>query len=156
MDLSTVPRGARARAKAIVVRLAEIDAASVRPARAVASGYGTTADEQIVTALEAEARTLRAELRPLLPPYPAYEAPSLVPVRVTARQAQLCLLQSGYLQQVQAVIDALPPAVKAAAQITWDKSLYLDRDNPMLASLAATIGLTDTQIDALFIQAAAL
>lgn len=156
MDLSTVPRVHRARAKAISTRLDEIDTASIRPARAVASGYGTTADEQRVTTLETEARALRAELRTLLPPFPAYEAPSTVPLRVTARQAQLCLLQSGYLPQVQTVINALPPAVKTAAQITWDKSLYLDRDNPMLATLAAAIGLTDAQIDALFVQAAAL
>lgn len=156
MDISAVPRVHRRRAAQIVARLDAIDAASVRPARAVASGYGTTADEQIVTALEAEARALRAELRPMLPPFPPYEAPSTVPVRVTARQAQLCLLQSGYLPQVQTVINALPPAVKAAAQITWDKSLYLDRDNPMLATLAAAIGLTDPEIDALFVQAAAL
>lgn len=156
MDLATVPRAHRVRARAIAERLEAIDAASLRPARAVAAGYGTAADEQLITALEEEARELRAELRPLLPPYPAYEPVSTVPRRVTARQAQLALLASGYLPQVQAVIDALPAGVKAAAKINWDKALYVERDSPLLATLAPAVGLTDTQVDALFIQAAAL
>ena len=156
MDLATVPRPHRARARAIGDRLEAIDAASLRPARAVASGYGTSADEAAIKALEEEARTLRAELRTLLPPFPVYVAPSTVPQRVTARQAQLALLQGGYLPAVQAVINQLPLSVRDAAKIQWDKALYLERDNALLATLAAAVGLTAAQVDALFVTAAGL
>ena len=44
-DTAQVPRAHRARARTILARLDDIDRASVRPARAVASGYGTPDDE---------------------------------------------------------------------------------------------------------------
>ena len=76
MDTSQVPRAHRARARTILARLEDIDRASVRPARAVASGYGTPDDEAAIRALEEEAIALRAELRSYLPPYTAPTASS--------------------------------------------------------------------------------
>lgn len=53
------------RKQEIIARLAAIDAASVRPLRAVADGTATDFDRQKLAALEAEAATLRAELQGL-------------------------------------------------------------------------------------------
>jgi hypothetical protein len=46
----------------ILARLAEIDAASVRPLRAIAEGNATDFDRQKLAALDSEAATLRTEL----------------------------------------------------------------------------------------------
>lgn len=59
------PRAHRARARAILARLEEIDRASVRPARAIALGIGSQRDMDVLQELEMEAVGLREELRGL-------------------------------------------------------------------------------------------
>ena len=158
MDTSQVPRPHRARARAIFDRLEEIDSASVRPARAVASGYGTPDDEAAIRALEEEAIALRAELRAYLPPYPAPNAPPavIVPQRITARQAQLALLEAGLLDDVEATIEALPANVRAHVRIEWDRATHVERGSAVTQMVAAAMGLTSAQVAALFVAAAAL
>jgi hypothetical protein len=51
-----------------LARLAEIDAASIRPLRAIAQGEAVQADHDKLTALDAEAAELRAELAGLPDP----------------------------------------------------------------------------------------
>jgi hypothetical protein len=53
---------AAARRVEILARLAEIDAASIRPLRAVADGTAEKADADKIAGLDAEAAALRAEL----------------------------------------------------------------------------------------------
>ena len=157
-DTAQVPRPHRARARAIFDRLEEIDSASVRPARAVASGYGTPDDEAAIRALEEEAIALRAELRAYLPPYPAPTAPPavIVPQRVTARQAQLALLDAGLLDDVDAIIEVLPANVRAHVRIEWDRATHVERGSTVTQMVATALGLTATQIDELFVAAAGL
>lgn len=158
MDTSQVPRASRARARAIFERLAEIDSASVRPARAVASGYGTPDDESAIRALEEEAIALRAELRSYLPPYPEPTAPPavIVPQRITARQAQLALLSAGLLDDVEAIIEALPANVRSQVRIEWDRATHVERGSTVTQMVATALGLTATQVDDLFVAAAGL
>ena len=158
MDTSQVPRAHRARARAIFDRIEEIDRASVRPARAVASGYGTPDDEAAIRALEEEAIALRAELRAYMPPYPEPNAPPavIVPQRVTARQAQLALLDAGLLDDVDAIIEALPANVRAHVRIEWDRATHVERGSTVTQMVAVALGLTAEQVDALFVAAAAL
>jgi hypothetical protein len=81
----------------------------------------------------------------------------IVPQSVTMRQARLALLGAGHLDAVQAAIDAFKDAnTKAAAQITWDHSTAVERDNALLATLAPLLGLDDAAVDALFIAASRL
>lgn len=42
-----------------------------------------------------------------------------------------------------------------AARIEWEYATELRRDHPLVVSLSATLGLTDAQLDALFLSAAA-
>ena len=158
MDTSQVPRPHRARARAIFDRLEEIDSASVRPARAVASGYGTPDDEAAIRALEEEAIALRAELRAYLPPYPAPEPPPavIIPQRITARQARLALLDAGLLDDVDDIIEALPANVRAQVRIEWDRATHVERGSPVTQMVATALGLTSAQVDALFVAAAVL
>lgn len=79
-----------------------------------------------------------------------------VPASVSMRQARLALLGAGLLSSVDAAIAALPSPAKEAAQIEWDYASEVQRDNALIASLASGLGLTEAQIDDLFITAATL
>jgi hypothetical protein len=78
--------------------------------------------------------------------------PPPVPVSVTPRQARLAIEAAGLTEQVEKAVEAAGPAAK----ITWDYALEIRRDDPLLAGLAQAIGLSDAQVDALFLQAAQL
>lgn len=79
-----------------------------------------------------------------------------VPQSVTMRQARLALLAAGLLQNVQSAISSLAEPDKSKAQIEWEYSNALERNNPFVAVLGAALGLNSAALDALFIQAAAL
>ena len=76
-----------------------------------------------------------------------------VPEAVTMRQARLALLGAGKLAAVQSAIDALPSPQKEAAQIEWEYSNEVRRDQPFVKALAPALDLNDAALDALFINA---
>lgn len=82
--------------------------------------------------------------------------PVVIPNIVTMRQARLALLQSGLLSQVQTAIDSLPSPQKEAAQIEWDYSSEVHRDKPFVQLLGAALGLSEQQLDDLFLLASTL
>lgn len=82
--------------------------------------------------------------------------PPVVPQEITMRQARLVLLGAGLLSGVQTAIDGLPEPQRSAANIEWEFSNTLQRRNPFVLTLGPALGLTDAQIDALFIQGATL
>jgi len=86
----------------------------------------------------------------------ADEMRARVPQSVTMRQARLALLAAGLLPAVNAAIASMPEPDKTAAQITWDYASSVDRGFGMVPQLAAALGMTETQIDDLFIAAAKL
>lgn len=79
-----------------------------------------------------------------------------VPASVTMRQARLALHANGLLASVPTAIAALPEPQRTQAQIEWDYSNGLERNNPFVATLGAALGLDGAGIDALFLQADAL
>jgi len=85
------------------------------------------------------------------PPPPEPEPPG-VPHSVSMRQARLALLGAGLLDSVDAVVAQSPRAV----QIEWEFATDVWRDRDLVASLGGALGLTDDQIDALFIAAKAI
>ena len=81
----------------------------------------------------------------------------VVPTAVTLRQARLALLQIGKLDAVSAALAAIPdPAQRTAAQIEWEYATVIERNSLLVAGLSAGLGLTDADLDALFIAAAKL
>ena len=86
------------------------------------------------------------------PPQPT----PLVPQEVTMRQARLALLENNLLVNVQPAINSLPEPDKTKAQIEWEYSNALQRNNPFVSTLGAALGLSSQDLDDLFIQAAAL
>lgn len=86
----------------------------------------------------------------------ANKPPEIVPQSVTMRQARLALLQAGKLQAVNNAIAAMQGTQGEAARIEWDYSNEVKRSQPLTLALAQAIGMTDAEIDALFIEAAKL
>jgi len=86
----------------------------------------------------------------------ADEMRARVPQSVTMRQARLALHAAGLLTSVDAAIAAMDEPDKTAAQITWEFAQTVDRGFGMVPQLAAALGMTETQIDDLFIAAAKL
>jgi hypothetical protein len=87
------------------------------------------------------------------PPAP----PAPVPASVTRRQAREALLNVGLLDDVEMAIAASEDETeRRRAEIYWMDSATFERNNAMLAQIAGSIGLSDTDIDELFIAAAAL
>lgn len=82
--------------------------------------------------------------------------PSNIPASVTMRQARLALLAAGKLALVEAAIASLSEPDKTAAQIEWEYSNEVQRSNGLVASLGPALGMTEAELDALFVQAASL
>ena len=82
--------------------------------------------------------------------------PVQIPQAVTMRQARLALLGAGLLGQIDTAITSLPSPQKEAAQIEWKYSQEVQRRNGFVDQLAPMLGLTDEQVDNLFLVAATL
>lgn len=79
--------------------------------------------------------------------------PAPPPSVVSMRQARLALLGAGLLPQVEAAFDQMDEPERSAVIIEWEYATELRRDHPLVASLAAALGLTEQQVDDLFIAA---
>lgn len=75
-----------------------------------------------------------------------------IPAVVTPRQAKLALYGAGLLETVEAAIAA----ADKATQITWNEAIEFRRDDPLINGLGKQLGLTDAQIDQLFVTASKL
>ncbi|MCQ4302209.1 hypothetical protein NAV11_20025 [Pseudomonas songnenensis] len=79
-----------------------------------------------------------------------------VPQIVTMRQARQAMLYSGILAQVDALIAAMPGEEGESARIDWSHARDVKRDWPLIGALGPQLGLTEQQIDDLFIYAATI
>lgn len=75
-----------------------------------------------------------------------------VPQEVSMRQAQQALLQEGMLDTVEQVVAQADRAI----QIDWYKGQTVRRDWPALIVVQSLLGMTDRQIDELFVLAESL
>lgn len=71
---------------------------------------------------------------------------------VTPRQMRLALNRAGLRAVVEAAVASAPQDVKDS----WEYSTLIERDNPVLVSMAATLGISAIEIDDLFALAASL
>lgn len=90
-----------------------------------------------------------SEVQAHLTPVPAVPQ---VPQTVTRFQALAALHLAGHLPAVQAIMAA--PETPVLAKLAWDNALSFERASPTLASLAQALGLSGSDLDALFIAAA--
>ena len=82
-----------------------------------------------------------------------------VPVRVTRWQLRAQLAIQGLEQSVTDAINALPSGTqqeqefKIKAQYAWDYSNHIERQSPTVAMIQVVLGLTDAQVDDIFVNA---
>ena len=111
--------------------------------RADASEMGTPLDEYELVLVEWVAG--------YVPPPPE---PVAVPQLVTRRQARRALSIFGVLHLIQPALDAIPdPGARELAQIDWADATEFNRDDETLQMLAGALGLSEKQLDDLFILA---
>jgi len=108
------------------------------------------AAQDALAASEAKVAQLQAQIDAYTPPAPI--APPATVAVISMRQARLVLNNAGLLQQVEAAVAA----ADVSTQIEWEYAVELRRDWPTLTAMAAALGLTDVQLDDLFVQAATL
>jgi hypothetical protein len=72
-----------------------------------------------------------------------------IPDTVAMYQARIALQQAGFLTTVQAGISQM----SAEAQIKWEFAPTVKRNDALTIAMTAALGLTDGQLDALFLAA---
>ena len=81
----------------------------------------------------------------------------LIPESISKRQAKQQLLLDGKLNQVQEVIDSISDETeRMMAQLYWDDSTEFERIHPTLVGLGTALGLTEAELDMMFINASKL
>ena len=119
--------------------------------------YSNAQMDLLAADLGADAPTYQALMDEVAATYvPPPPAPPYVPQAVTMRQARLALLGAGLLSTVQAAIAALTSPQKEAAEIEWEYAQEVQRNHGLVPAMAQALGMTESQIDDLFIAAAAL
>jgi hypothetical protein len=103
--------------------------------------HNTTSNEQYLAWL-AEGNTPESYTPP----------PPVVPQTVTRFQALATLAAGGWLDVVHTYIDALPRS--NVQRLAFENAADWERSSPTLNALATMLGLTDAQVDELFIAAA--
>lgn len=78
------------------------------------------------------------------------QPPPPVPASVTRRQMKLALLQMGLLDAVE---NAVVAANDRALQISWADALDFQRDHAFVLQMAALLGKSPAEVDALFLLA---
>lgn len=75
---------------------------------------------------------------------------------VTMRQARLALLQQGLLANVEAAIASMSEPDKSAVTIEWEYASTVERLSSWVIAMTTALGLTDEQMDDLFVLAETL
>ena len=84
-------------------------------------------------------------------PEPYVAPPPPIPTTVTRFQALAVLAAGGYLDTVRTYINTLDQ--NNVQRLAWENAADWERTSPTLNALATMLGLTDAQVDALFIAA---
>lgn len=85
---------------------------------------------------------------------PEFDFHEAVPIQVTRAQGKAALIRSGLWQGVRDFVEAIADeAEKAVAEVALNDTTHWQRTSPFLNSAAQSLGLTDQQLDDLFIQA---
>ena len=84
--------------------------------------------------------------------------PTSVPETISARQVRLWLIQNGILlSQVEDAINTInDPLLRESTRVEWEYAPYIERNHPLIESLAQYLGLTTEQIDQGFVIASQL
>lgn len=76
-----------------------------------------------------------------------------VPEEVYAWRLRLAVKNAGLKTTIDNLIDQLDPEQREIAYEAWNNGVTIRRDSPLVAQLAYALGLTEQDVDGLFIQA---
>ena len=76
---------------------------------------------------------------------------SLIPQSVTRFQARAALHLAGLLGSVEAMMAL--PETDALAKLAWQDASEFQRNSPTVLAMASALGMSETQLDDLFVQA---
>jgi len=93
-----------------------------------------------------------ATIEDYIPPPPVALAPT-IPEKTSRLCARLTLLDAGKWNLIQPAIDLLEEPQKSVAQAFFEDAEYWYRDDPFVALLAPVIGMSEMEVDELFIAA---
>lgn len=85
-----------------------------------------------------------------------------IPTVVSMRQGRRAMLETPFgngtlLDVIEQMIESIPDATqRRAARIDWEYGQEIKRDFPLVQQLVAQLGMTEEQIDQLFLSASAL
>ena len=80
------------------------------------------------------------------------QPPAPVPQVISIAQAKAALAAAGLLDTANAAVAAT--GANSQTSIAWQYATEFHRDSPNIAAVAAALGLTSAQVDALFVAAA--
>ncbi|KAB2725406.1 hypothetical protein F9L02_19470 [Brucella intermedia] len=86
------------------------------------------------------------------PSDPTPEEKRAIMPNLTARQLRLGLLSLGKLDGVPTAISALPSPDKEQAEIEWQYASEFRRLHPLIVQLIPILGLTDDQVDTVWLE----
>lgn len=85
------------------------------------------------------------------------DVPKVVPQTVSKAQGKAALLSFGLLETVETYIENMPEGVdKKLALLAFNETNEWQRESPFLQQMALAVGLSQEQLDDLFISAAAI
>ena len=87
-------------------------------------------------------------------PEPYVAPPPPIPTTVTRFQARVALVQAGHFDTIDTYIATLPKT--DVKRLAWEDAAEWERASPTLNFLANMLGLTDIDVDALFILASSI
>lgn len=77
-------------------------------------------------------------------------------MKVTMRQARLALHQEGKLDLVADAINLIPEPDKSLISIEWEYASTVERTSPWMSTMGSALGLSEEELDDLFVLAATL
>lgn len=80
--------------------------------------------------------------------------PPYIPDTISARQIRLWLIRNGIsLDAVNQAINNIPDSMtRDSVAVEWEYAPHIERNHPMLVTLAQSLGLTEADIDRAFIE----
>ena len=81
----------------------------------------------------------------------------LIPESISKRQARQQLIMDGLYGNIQPIIDSIEdPTERLLTQVFWEDSNTFERNHPTLVELGTALGLTEAELDMMFINASKL
>jgi hypothetical protein len=76
-----------------------------------------------------------------------------LPQTATAGNFMRALIELGWYDDIDAAVTALPGQQGQIARALWGRAVEFPRNDPLLTQIAAAVGMTEADIDAVYVRA---